>query len=104
MRWLVVCLMIGVSDACWIGTKQNTLKKILAHVPHDMDSFDKPFIEKLCRTLPAPIAWAARKIGTETAFRDCDANRDGVITVQEMRDTDTCLTDCTKLAILNMVI
>lgn len=104
MRWLIVLAMLGVSDACWIGTKEGTLEKILVHVEKGRDSFDKPFIDNLCKTLPAPIAWAARKIGTEAAFKDCDANRDGMITVQEMRDTDTCLTDCTKLALLNMVL
>ena len=104
MRWLLLMGMFGVSNACWIGTKEGSLKKILSYVHDGRDSFDKPFIDNLCKTLPAPIAWAANKIGTEAAFRDCDANGDGVITIKEMRETDTCLTDCTKLAILNMVL
>ena len=48
--------------------------------------------------MPAMVCWAVNKIGVDAAFEDCDANRDGIITIKEMHDTDTYLTSCTKLA------
>jgi len=56
------------------------------------------------RNMPKIIAWAIEKIGVDTAFKDCDANQDGKITLKEMEHTTTCLASCAKLTVLNTVL
>jgi len=103
MRWLLLALCIGGAQACWFVSKERTLEKI-THILDTRTSVDRPYIEDLCTKMPAPFAWAVRKIGIEAALKDCDENTDGTITLLEMKSMDTCLTDCAKLAILNMVL
>ena len=70
----------------------------------DRDSVDRTFIHQMTSELPRVFSWAVQQIGIETAFLDCDQNQDGIITVEEMRVTDTCLESCTKIAIVNMAL
>lgn len=96
---------VGNTSACWIGTKEKTLEKIKIRLAEDhATQVDRPYLDGMCARMPAMVCWAVNKIGVDAAFEDCDANRDGIITIKEMHDTDTCLTSCTKLAVLNMVL
>lgn len=102
MRWLVLAFL-PVSNACWFYSKDSAIDKI----KNKLDGrtyVDKAYIHELEKSLPKAVTWAIEKIGVEAAFEDCDANRDGKITLDEMRDTGTCLTSCTKLAVLNTVL
>tara|TARA_Y100001958_G_C21237031_1_gene563717 strand:- start:2845 stop:3156 length:312 start_codon:yes stop_codon:yes gene_type:complete len=103
MRWLVLLLSIMHTQACWFISKENTLEKI-TKILEPRTSVDRPYIEDMCKKMPAPFAWAVRQIGIEPALKDCDENKDGVITLEEMKSMDTCLTDCAKLTIIHMVL
>ena len=102
MRWLLLAFL-PVSNACWFYSKESALDKIKLRLG-DRTYIDRDYIHMLEKSLPKAVTWAIEKIGVEAAFEDCDANRDGKITLDEMRDTDTCLTSCTKLAVLNTVL
>ena len=62
---------------------------------------DRAYIREMQSDMPKIVSWAIEQIGVNAAFQDCDANKDGKITVTEMKDTATCLTSCTKLLVLN---
>ncbi len=101
----MLLMLLGRADACWFGTKKGIFKKIQRRMAEeDITQVDHAYLDGLCARMPAPVCWAVNKIGIDAAFVDCDANKDGIITQNEMRDTDTCLTSCTKLAVLNMVL
>lgn len=103
--FLILFSVINQARACWFYSKQRTLDKI-------KDALERAHIEKLTKssisaatkTLPAPVTWAIESIGVDAAFRDCDENQDGILTLQEMADSQTCLTSCAKLAIVNSVL
>jgi hypothetical protein len=101
----MLLMLLGRADACWIGTKEGTLEKIKGRMAKEhITQVDHDYLDGLCARMSAPVCWAVDKIGIDAAFVDCDANKDGILTIAEMRDTDTCLTSCTKLAVLNMVL
>ena len=102
MRWLVLAFL-PISEACWLYSKDSAIDKI-EHLLGDRVSVDREYIDMLEKTLPKAVSWAIEKIGVDAAFQDCDANGDGKITVQEMKDTGTCLASCVKLAVLNAVL
>lgn len=102
MRWLILSFL-PVSNACWLYSKDAAIDKIRIKLG-DRVYVDRDYIHILEKTMPKAVSWAIDKIGVDAAFEDCDANRDGKITLDEMRDTDTCLTSCVKLAILNAVL
>ena len=100
----VLALCTIPTQACWFASKENTLKRSQKFsLPRIEPLWTDPSIEAMCKEMPAPFAWATRQIGIEPAFKDCDENEDGTIPWEEMESMDTCLTDCTKLTILNMV-
>ena len=101
MRWTIL-LFLPVVNGCWLYSKENIVNKIDKLL--DGRDVNRKFVRDLEKMLPKAVSWAVDTIGVETAFADCDANKDGTITVKEMRDTDTCLSSCTKLAVLNMVL
>lgn len=101
MRWTLL-LFLPMANGCWLYSKDNMVNKIDKLL--DGRYVNRKLIHDLEKMLPKAISWAVDKIGVETAFADCDANKDGTITVKEMRETDTCLSSCTKLAVLNMVL
>ena len=99
MRWLLLAFL-PVSNACWLYSKDTVIAKI-ENLLGDKTSVDREYIHVLEKTLPKAVSWSIDKIGVDTAFEDCDANKDGKITLEEMKHTDTCLTSCVKLAVLN---
>lgn len=106
MKYIVMLFcIINQVHACWFYSKQHTVDKIrkmleTAHV----QALTKDYVTSLTKTLPAPVSWAINTIGVETAYKDCDMNMDGILTVQEMSDSVTCLASCSKLAIVNSVL
>ena len=101
MRWMLF-LFLPVAHGCWLYSKENMINKIEKLL--DGRDVNRGFVLELEKTLPKAVSWTIDKIGVDNAFINCDANKDGTITVKEMRDTGTCLSSCTKLAILNMVL
>lgn len=105
MRGIVLFALLSGVSACWINTKEGTLEKIKGRMTEEhITQVDRDYLDGLCARMSAPVCWAVNKIGIDAAFVDCDANKDGIITLTEIRDTDTCLTSCTKLTVLNMVL
>tara|TARA_B100000683_G_scaffold181126_2_gene174437 strand:- start:4076 stop:4393 length:318 start_codon:yes stop_codon:yes gene_type:complete len=105
MRGAILFALMGVGHGCWIGSKEGTLEKIRARLAEEhLTQVDRAYLDALCARMPAPVCWAVNKIGIDAAFEDCDADKDGTITLDEMRDADTCLVSCTKLAVLNAVL
>ena len=103
MRLLVLLLCMVNAQACWFLSKETALEKI-TKVLDNRSSVDRPYINDLSKKLPAIFGWAVKQIGIESALKDCDENKDGTITLEEMKRMDTCLTDCAKLTIINMVL
>ena len=101
MRWLLAFL--PVTDACWLYSKETAVDKIRSHIGH-RTYVDRAYIQEMEKKLPKAISWAIETIGVEHAFEDCDVNKDGKITLEEMTDADSCLTSCAKLAVLNAVL
>lgn len=102
MRWLLL-VFLPVSNACWLYSKDSAIAKI-QHLLGDQTSVDREYIHTLEKKFPKAVTWAIEMIGLDTAFKDCDANQDGKITLEEMKHTDTCLTSCVKLGVLNAVL
>jgi len=103
MRLLVLLCLITGAKSCWFVSKENTLKKIIKHLG-GRTYIDRAYVHEMETTMPKIISWAIEQIGVDSAFEDCDADKDGKITIDEMRATATCLTSCTKLSILNTVL
>lgn len=103
MRLLLLMAVLTSVDACWFYSKENTLVKI-KKLLGSRTFIDRAAVREMEKDMPKIISWAIEQIGVEDAFRDCDANQDGKITVIEMEDTATCMTSCTKLAVLNTVL
>lgn len=106
MLYLAVLLcMITQVQACWFYSKQQTLEKIRIKLETEhVTQLSKDYLTSLTKSLPAPVSWAIESIGIDTAFKDCDINKDNIITLQEMADSNTCLVSCAKLAIVNSVL
>lgn len=102
MRWLVLAF-VPVANACWLYPKDAALAKIEKRLG-DHTYVDRAMINAIEASMPKAVSWAIEKIGVESAFKDCDANKDGKITLEEMKTTDTCLTSCVKMALLNTVL
>lgn len=101
MKWTLL-MFLPLVNGCWMYSKENMVEKIENLL--DGRDVNRNFIRELEKKLPKAVSWAINKIGVDKAFIDCDANKDGSITVKEIRDTDTCMKSCTKLAVLNMVL
>ena len=65
------------------------------------DSVDRNFFKEEQKKLPMIFSWAVSQIGVERAFKDCDENNDGRITVKEIRNDDSCLSSCFTMGIVN---
>lgn len=102
MRWLLLTLL-PVTDACWFYSKDAAVDKIAKELG-GRTYVDRDYVHTLEKTLPKAVSWAIEFVGVETAFKDCDANQDGKITLDEARTTDTCLDSCAKLALVNAVL
>ena len=102
MRWLVLAFL-PVTEACWLYSKDSAIDKI-EHLLGDRTYVDRDYVHTLEKKLPKAVTWAIEMVGVDTAFKDCDANQDGKITLDEARTTDTCLDSCAKLAIVNAVL
>lgn len=103
MRLLLLVALLPSVNACWFYSKESTLVKIKQHLGTHV-FIDREYISEMERNMPKIISWAIEQIGVDEAFKDCDANKDGKITVKEMEDTETCLASCTKLTVLNTVL
>lgn len=106
MKYIFIFLsVIYQVQACWFYSKQTTIEKIRAKMNEiHLSQLSKTSLTKLAKTLPAPISWAVNVIGIENAYKDCDINRDNIITLEEMSESYTCLDSCTKLAVVNSVL
>jgi hypothetical protein len=105
MRQLILFLLLPLTNACWLYSKENTLNKIeLLLQEHNIKQVSRENIASCTNSLPAPIKWAINTVGVDTIFEDCDANKDSIITIEEMKDSQTCLTSCIKLGIVNSIL
>ena len=102
---LLFLLCLHSCDACWLYEKQATVDKIQKNLKVlDRSSVDRQFFRDQMKKMPKIFSWAVSQIGVESAFRDCDADRDGSISLLEMRKTATCLDTCFKLGVVNLAI
>jgi Ca2+-binding EF-hand superfamily protein len=100
-----VFLLVCTTEACWLYDKGKTVEKIKKNLAvQHRNSVDRQYFKDEMEKMPRIFSWAVQQIGVEAAFASCDANQDGTITLQEMRDTSTCLDSCFKLSIINLAI
>lgn len=107
MKSILICFVFLVSCAhgCWLYDKQTTVDKIKKNLAvQHQTSVDRQYFKDQMEKMPRIFSWAVNQIGVESAFADCDANQDGTITLQEMRETSTCLDSCFKLSVINLAI
>ncbi len=92
-------------NACWLYDKSATVDKIQKNLAVlGRSDVDRQFFKDEMDKMPRIFSWAVNQIGTEAAFKDCDANIDGIITLEEMRKTKTCLDSCFKLSVVNLAL
>lgn len=100
----VISLLVGC-DACWLYDKSATVDKIQKNLAVlGRSDVNRQFFADEIDKMPRVFGWAVNQIGVESAFKDCDANKDGLITLEEMRKTPTCLDSCFKLSIVNLAL
>tara|TARA_B100000963_G_C22523976_1_gene624396 strand:- start:527 stop:850 length:324 start_codon:yes stop_codon:yes gene_type:complete len=96
---------VHTSTGCWLYDKQATVDKIQKNLAVlGRSDVDREFFQDQMTKMPKIFSWAVNQIGTEAAFRDCDANQDGTMTLEEMRKTPTCLDSCFKLSVVNLAL
>ena len=103
MRLLLTFCLLTFAESCWFVSKENTLQKIKTRLGERV-FIDRAYIHELDSTMPKLISWAIEQIGVDSAFDHCDVDKNGKITIDEMREAETCLTSCTKLSVLNTVL
>ena len=100
----VISLLVGC-DACWLYDKGYTVDKIQKNLAVlGRSDVNRKFFADEIDKMPRIFGWAVNQIGVEPAFKDYDANKDGLITLNEMRQTSTCLDSCFKLSIVNLAL
>lgn len=102
---LFLLLLVPCTKACWLYDKQATVDKIKKNLAVlGRSDVDRDFFSDQMLKMPRIFSWAVSQIGIEAAFTDCDANKDGTITLKEMRETSTCLDSCFKMSVVNLAI
>lgn len=102
---LLLFLLVPHTYGCWLYDKQETIDKIQKNLALlGRSDVDREFFADQMHKMPRVFSWAVRQIGVEAAFQDCDANADGMITLEEMRKTNTCLDSCFKLSVVNFAL
>lgn len=103
--WLLFLLLPTVSAWCPFYDKTSTVEKIQVNLGRlGRTSVDREFFKEEEEKMPKIFSWAVSQIGVERAFHDCDSNKDGTITVEEMTKASTCLDSCFKLGIVNFAL
>ena len=103
--FFLLVLVVPCVHGCWLYDKQATVDKIQKNLAVlGRSDVDRDFFKDQMSKMPKIFSWAVSQIGVESAFSDCDSNRDGTITLKEMRETSTCLNSCFKLSVVNMAI
>lgn len=102
---LFLFLLVRSTKGCWLYDKQATVDKIQKNLAmQHRKSVDRQYFADQMQKMPRIFSWAVHQIGVEACFSDCDANQDGTITLQEMRETSTCLDSCFKMSVINIAI
>ena len=97
--------LVHATKACWLYNKQATVDKIQKNLAVlGRSDVDREFFTDQMKKMPKIFSWAVNQIGVEASFKDCDANQDGIITLEEMRKTTTCLDSCFKLSVVNLAL
>ena len=105
MILLLFLLINQVSAWCLFYDKPGTVEKIRKNLAVlGRKDVDRDFFKEQQKKMPKIFSWAVDQIGVETAFKDCDENQDGTITLEEMRHDETCLDSCFKLGIVNIAL
>lgn len=103
--WILLLLLPTAAAWCPFYDKPSTIEKIKINLKKlKRSDVDRDFFKEEEKKMPKIFSWAVHQIGVETAFRDCDENNDGTITLNEMAHADTCLDSCFKLGIVNIAL
>lgn len=103
--WLLLLMLPTVSAWCPFYDKESTVEKIRVNLKVlGREDVDRDFFKEEAKKMPKIFSWAVNQIGVETAFKDCDENNDGTITMHEMAHASTCLDSCFKLGIVNLAL
>lgn len=101
----IFAMLLQSASGCWMYDKGDTVTKIEKNLAVlGRKDVDREFFAEKINQMPRVFGWAVNQIGVEAAFKDCDANQDGTITLEEMRLTNTCLDTCFKLSVVNFAI
>jgi hypothetical protein len=105
MKWLLFLLISQASAWCPFYDKAGTIQKIKLNLAVlGRKDVDREFFKEQTKKMPRIFSWAVAQIGVEQAFKDCDENNDGTITLKEMARDETCLDSCFKMGIVNIAI
>lgn len=98
-------LLQKASAWCLFYDKPSTVDKIRDNLALlGRSDVDRQFFEEEAKKMPRVFSWAVNQIGVEKAFKDCDENEDGTITVEEIEHDESCLDSCFKLGIVNIAL
>lgn len=105
MKWLLLLLFTQACAWCPFYDKTSTINKIKKNLDFlGVKDVDRNFFVEQSKKMPKIFSWAVNQIGVEQAFRDCDENNDGTITLQEMAHDKHCLDTCFKMGIVNIAL
>lgn len=106
MKWLIFLFLIHQAAAwCPFYDKTSTIQKIKKNLAVlGRQDVDRDFFREQIKKMPKIFSWAVNQIGVEQAFKDCDENRDGTITLKEMAHDKHCLDSCFKMGVVNIAL
>ena len=96
-----MCVFARHSHGCFYHSKKGAvehIKQYLITEGHDLHvGISRVEMQSVLDGAPHAIKWAIQKVGAvEGVLLDCDANGDGVVTIEEVDTTGTCLDSCWK--------
>tara|TARA_B100001094_G_scaffold165040_1_gene159784 strand:+ start:124 stop:441 length:318 start_codon:yes stop_codon:yes gene_type:complete len=105
MKLLFFLLISQASAWCLFYDKAGTIEKIRKNLALlGTKDVNRNFFKEQSKKMPRIFSWAVDQIGVEQAFKDCDENNDGTITLKEMAHDSTCLDSCFKMGIVNFAL
>jgi len=99
MRIIIFLSILLSVQSCWFSSKKGAVKKIeqfmIRKGKNPEKGLNKNDLKNIINDLPKSILWAVKKIGgIENILSHCDENKNDIITISEVRNMDTCISDC----------
>jgi hypothetical protein len=100
-NFLVIFAFVGAAHGCWFSSKEKAVQKMEEYVAKiDLDihaGIDKADLRHGIASMPKTTAWMLRTFtNVDDIFNRCDTNKDGRLTMAEIRAAPNCVASCVK--------